>query len=316
MHHDDIWLLHTLEDAVTDELNRHYGTAQEWMPHEYVPWDRGRNFDGVLRGEAWSAQQSTISEVARVSLVINLLTEDNLPSYHHSRAELFGLEGTWGEWLHRWTAEEGRHSIAIRDYLLTSRSVDPVELERLRMTQLSKGHETDASAGILHSMVYLTIQELATRMAHRNTGRASGDPVCDRMMARIAKDENLHMLFYRNLLASCLEVSPDRTMVAFRDIITQFRMPGHSIPGFQRASRQLALEGIYNLRIHHDDVLLPVLRKLNVMEFTGLGPEGQFAQEELGFYLSEISGKAARFDDVRATMQAKKDSLVESKENQ
>ncbi|MFD8691966.1 acyl-ACP desaturase [Streptomyces sp. NPDC059651] len=314
MNRDDVWLLHTLDSAVVKELERHYSTAQEWMPHEYVPWDLGRNFNGPMGGEEWSADQSKITEVARISLVVNLLTEDNLPSYHHSRAELFGLEGSWGEWLHRWTAEEGRHSIAIRDYLLTSRSVDPVELERLRMGQLSKGHEADASAGILHSMVYLTVQELATRMAHRNTGLVSGDPVCDRMMTRIAKDENLHMLFYRNLLESALEVEPDRTMVAFKDIITQFRMPGHSIPGFRKAARQLAVEGIYNVRIHRDDVLLPVLRKLNVLGFAGLGPEGAEAQDELGRFLSEMTGKAARFDEVSATMRAKKRSLADSKE--
>ncbi|MCX4763960.1 acyl-ACP desaturase [Streptomyces sp. NBC_01275] len=316
MRDEDIRLLHTLEDAVAEELNRHLGTAQSWMPHEYVPWDQGRNFNGVLDGEEWSAHQSKISEAARLSLVINLLTEDNLPSYHHSRAELFGLQGAWGEWLHRWTAEEGRHSIAIRDYLLTSRSVDPVELEELRMTQLSKGHEADASASILHSMVYLTVQELATRMAHRNTGSASGDPICDQMMARIAKDENLHMLFYRNLLGSALEVAPDRTMVAFKDIVTQFRMPGHSIPGFQRAARLVAVEGIYNLRIHHDDVLLPILRKLRVLDLGGLGTEGAAAQEELGAYLSELSTRATRFDEVRAAILSKKTALAESGEKQ
>jgi len=31
--------------------------------------------------------------------------------------------------------------------------------------------------------------QLATRVSHRNTGHQSGDPVCDRMLARIATDE-------------------------------------------------------------------------------------------------------------------------------
>ncbi|MEU2059706.1 acyl-ACP desaturase [Streptomyces sp. NPDC013455] len=306
MEREDAWLLHTLEDAVTAEIDRHLATAQEWMPHEYVPWDRGRNFGGVLGGEEWSPEQSRLSEIARTALVVNLLTEDNLPSYHHSRAELFGLEGTWGEWLHRWTAEEGRHSIAIRDYLLTSRAVDPVELERLRMTQVSKGHVTDASASILHSMVFLTVQELATRISHRNTGKLAGDPVCDRMMARIAKDENLHMLFYRNLLGASLEVSADRTVVAFRDVVKGFRMPGHTIPGFARASRKMALAGVYNPRIHRDDVVMPVLRTLGVLDVGGLGPEGAEAQEDLGRHLAELDAAATRFDEVAAAWRARR----------
>ena len=107
---------------------------------------------------------------------------------------------------------------------------------------------------------YVAFQELATRVSHRNTGHHAGDPVCDRMLARIATDENLHMVFYRNLLAAALEIAPDQTMRAIADVVTDFRMPGHSIPGFERAAARMAIGGIYNLRIHHDDVLRPVLR--------------------------------------------------------
>ena len=30
-------LLAELEPTVADNLNRHLGTADDWMPHEYVP---------------------------------------------------------------------------------------------------------------------------------------------------------------------------------------------------------------------------------------------------------------------------------------
>jgi len=53
----------------------------------------------------------------------------------------------------------------------------------------------------------VSFQELATRVAHRNTGRISGDPVCDQLLARVAADENLHMIFYRNLLAAAFELA-------------------------------------------------------------------------------------------------------------
>ena len=35
-------------------------------------------------------------DVARTALIVNLLTEDNLPSYHHEIATLFGRDGAWG----------------------------------------------------------------------------------------------------------------------------------------------------------------------------------------------------------------------------
>ncbi|MFD4994585.1 acyl-ACP desaturase [Streptomyces buecherae] len=302
----DSQLLHALEEVVETELNRHLRVAKEWMPHEYVPWSDGRNFDGVMGGEAWAPDQSKVSSVGRVALVVNLLTEDNLPSYHHEIATLFGRDGAWGTWVHRWTAEEGRHGIVMRDYLLTSRAVDPVELERFRMSHMSEGFQSDNAHSMLHSIAYVAFQELATRISHRNTGHHSGDPVCDRMLARIATDENLHMVFYRNLLSAAFEMAPDQTMCAVRDVVVAFRMPGHGIPGFERAAAQMAIGGIYNLRIHHDDVLQPVLRYLKVLEISGLGPDGLAAQEELGMYMGGLDEQATRFDERREALLARR----------
>ena len=85
-------LLRELEPVVEENLERHLKVAKEWMPHEYVPWSQGRDFDGVLGGEAWEHGDSKMSDVARTSLIVNLLTEDNLPSYHHEIATVFGRD--------------------------------------------------------------------------------------------------------------------------------------------------------------------------------------------------------------------------------
>ncbi|MBV6701445.1 acyl-ACP desaturase [Kitasatospora aureofaciens] len=302
----DTRLILALEEVVEKELNRHLNVAKEWMPHEFVPWSQGRDFDGVLGGEAWAVEQSQVTPLGRVSLVVNLLTEDNLPSYHHEIATMFGREGAWGTWVHRWTAEEGRHGIAIRDFLLATRAVDPVELERARMSHMSEGFESDNAHSMLHSVAYVAFQELATRISHRNTGKYAGDPLCDQLLAKIANDENLHMVFYRNLLKAALEIAPDQAMRAIADVVTDFRMPGHGIPGFERAAAQIALGGVYNLRIHHDDVLQPVLRHLRVMEIDGLGADGLMAQDELGVFLDGLDGQARKFEERQAAIQARR----------
>ncbi|MGW2252702.1 acyl-ACP desaturase [Kitasatospora sp. NPDC001660] len=302
----DTRLILALEEVVEKELDRHLAVAKEWMPHEYVPWSQGRDFDGVLGGEAWALEQSQVTPLGRVSLVVNLLTEDNLPSYHHEIATMFGREGAWGTWVHRWTAEEGRHGIAIRDFLLATRAVDPVELERARMSHMSEGFESDNAHSMLHSVAYVAFQELATRISHRNTGKHAGDPLCDQLLAKIANDENLHMVFYRNLLKAALEIAPDQAMRAVADVVTNFRMPGHGIPGFERAAAQIALGGVYNLRIHHDDVLQPVLRHLRVMDIDGLGPEGLMAQDELGLFLEGLDGQARKFEERQAALLARR----------
>ncbi|MDY0816571.1 acyl-ACP desaturase [Kitasatospora purpeofusca] len=301
----DARLILALEEVVEKELDRHLKVAKEWMPHEFVPWSRGRDFPGLLEGEAWEPGDSKVTPLGRVSLVVNLLTEDNLPSYHHEIATMFGREGAWGTWVHRWTAEEGRHGIAIRDYLLTTRAVDPDELERARMSHMSEGFTSDNAHSMLQSVAYVAFQELATRISHRNTGHYAGCPLADQLLAKIANDENLHMVFYRNLLKAALEIAPDQAMRAVADVVTDFRMPGHGIPGFERAAAQIALGGVYNLRIHHDDVLQPVLRHLKVMEIGGLGPEGLRAQEELGVFLDGLDAQATKFDERLAARQAR-----------
>ncbi|GAB7044426.1 MULTISPECIES: acyl-ACP desaturase [Catenuloplanes] len=298
-------LLLDLEPVVETNLNRHIGLAKEWFPHEYVPWSDGTNFDGPLGGEAWSPEQSKLSDVARTSLIVNLLTEDNLPSYHHAIASMFGRDRAWGDWVHRWTAEEGRHGIAIRDYLLTTRAVDPIELERLRMTHMSVGFENEHDQSILHSIAYVSFQELATRVSHRNTGKFSGDPICDAMLARIATDENLHMVFYRNLLEASLALSPNLAMRAITDVVSSFQMPGHTIENFSRKSVQIAMAGIYDLRIHHDEVLMPVLRKLRVLETPGLTDDGAKARDELADFLENLDKQATRFTERRDANRAR-----------
>jgi acyl-[acyl-carrier-protein] desaturase len=292
-------LLIELEQVVEQNLNRHTAIAKEWFPHDYIPWSEGRNFDGLMGGDAWSPDDYEISDVARSALIVNLLTEDNLPSYHHEIATLFGRDAAWGDWVHRWTAEEGRHAIAIRDFLLVKRAVDPVELERTRMEHMSTGYVSANSEDLLRSIAYVSFQELATRVSHRNTGKVTGDPLCDQLLARVAADENLHMIFYRNLLSGALELAPDQAMRAITEVVRTFEMPGSDIPGFQRKAVEMAVAGVYDLRQHRDDVVMPVLRHWKVFEMEGLSTEGEKARIELAELLEQLDAQAGRFEDKR-----------------
>jgi acyl-[acyl-carrier-protein] desaturase len=298
-------LLLELNPVVERELNRHIPVAKEWFPHEYIPWSDGRTYDGVLGGEPWTETDSTLTDVARSALIINLLTEDNLPSYHHEIAVLFGRDQAWGDWVHRWTAEEGRHGLALRDYLSVTRAVDPVQLERLRMEHMSKGYKSANDQSVLRSLAYVSFQELATRVSHRNTGRATGDPVADQLLARIAADENLHMIFYRNLLQAALQLDPDQTMRAITEVVKTFEMPGADIPGFQRKAVEMAIDGIYDLRQHRDDVVMPVLRYWKVFDIEGLSAEGEQARIELSEFLDDLDAQASRFEDKRDRLKAR-----------
>lgn len=301
---DSAQLLAELEQPAEDNLNRHLAAAQEWMPHEYVPWSQGRNFL-ELDGEPWSVEQSTLSPIARTALEVNLLTEDNLPSYHREVERAFGRDSAWGTWVNRWTAEEGRHAFCIRDYLLVTRGVDPDELERSRMETMEAGYDS-GDKPLLNVCAYVSFQELATRVSHRNTGKVTEDPVAEKLLTRVAKDENLHMIFYRNIIQAALEITPSQTMRAITDEVKDFQMPGAIIPGFGRKAVQMALAGIYDLRIHHDDIVAPLLRQWGVYELEGLDADGEKAREELAEAVAALDAEATRFVEKREAAAAKK----------
>jgi acyl-[acyl-carrier-protein] desaturase len=280
-----------LEPVVARLLDRHLAAAKEWFPHDYVPWDRGRSFTDA----PWEPADSSLDTAARTALELNLLTEDNLPYYHLALRDLFGIDGAWGEWSRRWTAEEGRHSIAIRDYLLATRAVDPVALERERMDHVSRGYYPRRIAGPPDGLVYVTLQELATRIAHRNTGALTGDPVAERLLVRVALDENLHYAFYRDVAAAAIEIDASAMVVAMKRQVLGFTMPGFELHAFRERAITIAAAGVYDLRIHHDQVLCPVLLKhWRLCELSGLSDEAERARDDVLAFLANLDGTHPR----------------------
>jgi acyl-[acyl-carrier-protein] desaturase len=289
-------LLSELEPEAERLLERHLSVAEEWFPHDYVPYGQGRDFDT----DPWTPDQPRLDGVARTAMYVNLMTEDNLPSYHREIHAMFARgDSAWTTWVHRWTAEEGRHSIVLRDYLVVTRNEDPVKLERGRMDAMQIGYDRDGR-DVLHGMAYVSFQELATRISHRNTGRYSEDPVADRIMARVAADENLHMVFYRDILAAALHVDPSAAVCAVADEVIGFAMPGATIAGFGPASARIADAGIYDPRNHLDDVVMPLLRHWRLFDVEGLDATAEQRRDDLATFLQELDAVATRFTEKRA----------------
>ncbi len=297
----DLQLIHELEPLAEAGLNQHLAATKNWNPHDYVPWSDGSNF-AALAGRDWDPEQSRLSELARVAMITNLLTEDNLPSYHREIAGHFGLDEAWGAWVNRWTVEENRHGIALRDYLVVTRAVDPTALEQARIAAVTagfspgqQGQQTIRPESMLDALSYVTFQELATRVSHRNTGKACAEPVAEELLKRIASDENRHMIFYRSLTAAALDISPDRAMHSICRILVNFQMPGYAIPNFRRNAVKIAVGGVYDLRQHLDDVVMPVLRKWRIFERDDFTGEGARCRDELGVFIEQVDAEAVKF---------------------
>jgi acyl-[acyl-carrier-protein] desaturase len=286
-------LLRELEPAAGRLLDRHLDASKEWFPHEYVPYERAASFRGTLEERA-EVELVDVPEGVRSALYVNLLTEDNLPYYFREAERLLGADAAYNTWVRRWTAEEGRHSMVIYGYLIVSRLVDPVTLERGRMVQVSTG-KLPPLEGSHQALVYLTLQELATRISHRNTGKLLDDPEGFAVMSRVAQDENLHHLFYRDLATAAFEIDPSGMVIAAEQVVRSFEMPGTGIPDFDRHAKAIAKAGIYDLAVHHDQVVAPqVDRVWKVASLTGLTPEAEQAREKLLSFVARLQKVAAR----------------------
>jgi acyl-[acyl-carrier-protein] desaturase len=76
-------------------------------------------------------------------------------------------------------------------------------------------------------------------------------------------------------------------------------MPGVGIQGFTRKALQMARAGIYDLRIHHDEILWPLLRYWNLFDLQGLDPQAEQDRERLAAHLAKTDRLANRFEAKR-----------------
>jgi acyl-[acyl-carrier protein] desaturase len=70
-----------------------------------------------------------------------------------------------------------------------------------------------------------------------------------------------------------------------------------------RKAAKMAEAGIYDLRIHHDDIIWPLLRHWRVFERTGFDPAAEHARETLARFLGKLDASAKRYEERRATRQ-------------
>lgn len=265
-------LLHDIEPEVAHLLQAHRARRQPWYSHDILPWGIGRDY----RQEPWREADACLPRAVRMALEVSLLTEDNLPSYHAGLLRVLGAEGIWGEWVRHWTAEEGLHAIALRDYVLLSRNLDPRALEDARIQQVQVGFSSPIHDPI-SALVYTTIQELATRVAYRNTSKAAAahDPIAQDLLDHIAQDENLHFIFYRRAVTLLLERAPNTVLGIIRHQLSHFQMPGWSMSGFRKKAAVIAAAGIYGEREHREQVLEPLIHQWRIAMLQGLSAAGE-----------------------------------------
>jgi acyl-[acyl-carrier-protein] desaturase len=288
---EKIELVEAIDAEVERLMEEHLARRSDWYFHDIVPWERGESF----RDKPWDVSQCTISEDARTALILNLLTEDNLPYYHALIETNMPNTSAFAKWNHLWTAEEGQHAIGIRSYLLTSRNCDPYELENDRKATMINGYQPSFDDPT-EIFAYTAMQELATRVSHRNAGKITDDPAAFELMRNIAIDENHHFIFYKGIMQAMLDQAPDLVLGGIHRVFDNFQMPGVAMPNFLRRSIEVAKAGVYNLRIHHDRVVLPLIKDWKIADLSDLKPAAAELQDKIMALPAQILDKAERFE--------------------
>lgn len=210
-------LIIALEKALPEISEDHNAAALPWNPHDWVPWDDGRNF-AFLGGEDWDPSQQKLSDEARAGVLALLLTKDNLPSFHRVIAKYFPPFSDWRQLVGVWTAEDNRHAIVLRDYLVVTRAIDPVDAENRRRIHVTAGYrqheEQVAELNPLDVLALMAVHENQCVGFIEKLSAAVTDDVLLQILAKISGDDALQATTFTSFLAAGLVADPEGAVVA------------------------------------------------------------------------------------------------------
>ena len=237
-------LMAELEPVVGENYHRHIDTAEPWYAHDFVPFDRGENFK-FLGGNDWDPSQATLPRHITDALEILLVTKDNLSGYHREFVEHFILEDWWGMWIGRWTAEETLHQIALRQYLVVTREIDPVANENVRVEHVMKGYRAD-SFGKTETLVFMALREREHAVYCRRLAAQIEDATLRSLVEAIAADEERHLQVFENLVRACLNLEPEETIAAIAARAAELQVVGADIDAYKDKVATVAETGFYD----------------------------------------------------------------------
>jgi acyl-[acyl-carrier-protein] desaturase len=275
-------IVRSLEPLVEQNTERHVRQRKLWMPSDLLPVADQAVGEQAHELRALPERARGIPDPIRVSLALNLLTEEGLPHFHRLLATYMGSGNAWSRWNYLWTAEEDRHGCVLRDYAREARLFDMPAFERLQYRYLEAGFDPEWGEDPYILLAYTSLQERATQAAHANTARlvAPHEPLLQRILGRVAGDESRHFEFYRDAFKALLEADPTRAMVSALQVMPRLAMPGNSIDGYADMADVVHRAGIYGPRDYRK-VVTQCLESWGIAALQPAHAEGREAQERL-----------------------------------
>ena len=294
-------LIPSLEPKLRDLYVQHRERADriDWSYHEYLPLDE-------LRADVASIPK--LSPALYTAVETALMTEVNLPWFTAHIADAFkGSLAVMLDFLHTWTAEEDQHAQLLDTYLMLGGNGDPGRRAALRKSIIRQGWASTIETAF-GTIAYTAIQELATQTYYLRVADAADaeDPKLARALRRLAKDETLHMAFYRDAVKAHLEVEPNY-IYPLAQIIMKFEWPGAGMPNFLERVEVLAANLDYGPAEYYSQVIDVLWRYWDITNLMPSLAEAREAQAQVIKYHKKLARVAERFstsgkkDNVLAT---------------
>lgn len=284
-----------LEPYLTELYKQHRERAAntDWSYHEFIPWELGRSFVD----EPWSKEQRSLPDPIYLAVETSLLTEVNLPFFYHHLAITFrGSLKVLQDFVHTWVSEEDQHSSLLETYLIITRNADPHELHRLRKNVVEGGFAPDFDTA-METMVYTTVQELATMVFYNNVAKAANpyDKKLSALLRRIAKDESLHYAFYRDAVKGYIGI--DHNFVYYiHKAMTSFAMPGRKMPNFKERMDVIAKDANYGPVSYFNQVFEHLIQFWAIDKLQPSRAEAENAKQDLLAYYIKLKRVTQRLE--------------------
>ncbi|MGC4934214.1 acyl-ACP desaturase [Gordonia sp. DT30] len=276
-------LIIALEKALPEISEDHHAAATPWNPHDWIPWDDGRNF-AFLGGDDWDPAQATLSDEARAGTLALLLTKDNLPSYHRLLAIHFPAFSEWRQLVGVWTAEDNRHAVVLRDYLVVRRAINPVDAENHRREHVTKGYrqrpELVRDLGPLDVLALMAVHENQCVQFIKRLSGAVTDDVYQQILVKISADDELQARTFVNFLGAGLVADQDATVIAVDEALARLTTEpiGFDIDDFD-AERALIAD--YENGQTHAAIAASIADGLKLESLQELGADAQAARRRI-----------------------------------
>ncbi len=276
---DDLILV--LEKALPELTEEHERAAITWNPHDLVPWDEGRNY-AFLGGTDWEASDSTVPEAIGVAVLALVLTKDNLPSFHRILGVNFPPFSEWRALVGRWTAEDNRHSIALRDHLIVTRAVDPEWLEKLRLSHVTQGYEQNEKSRSMSPAACLAVMAVHENLSTWFASRLADDVESESLtgiLRNVATDDAVQASTFTNFLNAALTAQPDATVVAVEEAFSLNRPIGSDIADL--ADKIHLIPESYTGAEAFRQAATALVDGLGLRTLDGLGADAEAARQKL-----------------------------------